>query len=122
MEESFSKFNSWLRKYKKDIPKSEVTYLKRMCFLCGPNGAINFPQLYLLLKIHKTPLATRPIVSVSGSPLHGLAHWTDHQLQPIACSIDSDIQSSFNLVKKLQVLQADMPLPATALQCCGNVH
>ncbi len=115
MEESFSKFNSWLRKYKKDIPKSEATYLKRTCFLRGPNGAINFPQLYLLLKIHKTPLATRPIVLVSGSPLHGLACWTDRQLQPIACSTDSYIQSSFDLVKKLQVLQADKPLPATAL-------
>jgi len=115
MEESFSKFNSWLRKYKKDIPKSEATYLKRTCFLRSPNGAINFPQLYLLLKIHKTPLATRPIVSISSSPLHGLARWTDHQLQPITCSTDSYIQCSFDLVKKLQVFQADKPLPATAL-------
>jgi len=75
--DSHKRFTQWLTKYRKEISKSEATYLKQTCILRGPKGNIRYPQLYLLAKVHKTPLATRPIVSVSGSPLHGLARWAD---------------------------------------------
>ena len=32
---------------------------------------LNFAQFHLLFKIHKTPVKTGPIISVSGSFLHG---------------------------------------------------
>jgi len=113
--ETHTQFERWLCKYAKVIPKTEAKYLRRTCILLDKDGKINFPQLYLLAKIHKDPFSTRPIVSVSGSPLHGLAHWVDRQLQPLAQSIPSYIKSSFEFVKKIQLQQATMPFPATAL-------
>jgi len=67
------------------------------------------------MKIHKQPLSTRPIISISGSPLHSLARWADHQLQPLVRSIPSFITSSYALVKKLQAQQETNPFPPTAL-------
>jgi len=77
MKETHDFFLRWLRKYRKEIPKTEATYLQRTCKLYGPDGTINYPQFYLLMKIHKASLTTRPIISVSSSPLHGLARWAD---------------------------------------------
>ena len=37
--------------------------------------------LYLLPKIHKTPLKTRPIISYSGSACSGIAKWLDVKLK-----------------------------------------
>jgi len=110
-----TQFERWLRKYAKVIPKTEAKYLCRTCILLDKDGKINFPQLYLLAKIHKDPFSTHPIVSVSGSPLHGLARWADWQLQPLAQSIPSYIKSLFEFVKKIQLQQATMPFPTTAL-------
>jgi hypothetical protein len=39
-----------------------------------------FPHFYLTFKIHKTPLKTRPTISVSGSLLHSLGGWLENQL------------------------------------------
>ena len=86
--------SSWLRQYKDILPKNEYTYLQRTHKLHDEKGNIAFPQFYLLAKIHKNPTATRPIVSISGSLLHGLGHWSDRQLQPYGCAIPSFIQSS----------------------------
>jgi len=113
--ETHTLFECWLRKYTKVIPKTEAKYLRRTCILLSKDGKINFPQLYLLAKIHKDPFSTCPIVSVSGSPLHGLACWADRQLQPMAQSIPSYIKSSFEFVQKIQLQQATTPFPATAL-------
>ena len=63
------------------------------------------------MKVHKTPLKTRPVVSCSGSLLHSLGVWLDTMLQPIATSLPSFIASSYDLKEALQ----EMPLlPANA--------
>jgi hypothetical protein len=70
-----------------------------------------YPHFYLTFKIHKTPLKTRPIVSVSGSLLHALGRWLDNQLQPLVRTLPSFIASSWELKNHLETLPA---LPAHA--------
>ena len=66
---------------------------------------------YLLAKIHKHPLKTRPIVSVSGSILFGLGKWVDYILQDLIKQYPTYfpfyIQSSTELVQQLKHL--DLP-------------
>jgi hypothetical protein len=70
-----------------------------------------YPHLYLTFKIHKLPLKTRPIVSVSGSLLHALGRWVDIQLQPLLRRLPSFIASSTELKQCLERLP---PLPSHA--------
>jgi len=114
MRQTSDAISSWLRKYKKVIPKHEYTYLKRTHRLYNNKGEIAFPQFYLLAKIHKTPMDTRPIVSVVGSLLHGLGRWADRQLQTPGRSIPSYIKSSIDYLARLRRLQEEKPFPPTA--------
>jgi hypothetical protein len=91
----------WLRKYKGALRPSERKFL---------NHHINanedpFPVFYLTLKVHKTPLKTRPIVSTSGSLLYGLGVWIDDKLQQIATVQKSYFKSSFDLKTELVARQ-----------------
>ena len=61
----------------KDIGSfQDAKYLLRSTQVKDP-----FPYLYLLAKVHKLPLKTRPIISASGSLLYGLGRWVDKCLQ-----------------------------------------
>ena len=65
-------------------------------------------QLYLLAKVHKTPLATRPIISVNGTILYGLGQWVDHKLQSLIKEFPERfpyyIKSSQHMVDRIQSL------------------
>ena len=98
----------WMKTYKLVLSKQDKKYLQRSLVM-DPTD-IKFAQFYLTFKIHKTPWKTRPIVSVSGSLLHGLGKWIDTQLQPIGQATPSFINSSYSLVKILKSLPV---LPAT---------
>jgi hypothetical protein len=68
-------------------------------------------RFYLTMKVHKKPLATRPIVSTIGSPLYGLSKWVDYWLQQVARKVPSYLRDSFDTKCKLQALG---PLPTNA--------
>jgi hypothetical protein len=68
-------------------------------------GVDAFAEFYALIKIHKTPIATRPSISQSGSLLHGLGRWVDQQLKPLVHHLPCYIKSSATLKKKLETLQ-----------------
>ena len=97
---------SFISKYKPYLQKSDVKFLERTFEVIDP-----FPKFYITAKVHKCPWRTRPIVSISGSQLHGLGQWVDHILQPYARSIPSYIKSSHALKKLLMELP---PLPSNA--------
>ena len=56
------------------------------------------------MKVHKTPLKIRPVVSCSGSLLHPLGVWIDTALQPIATTLTSFIASSYDLKEALETI------------------
>jgi hypothetical protein len=98
--------HDWLHDYKHKLPKNEYAFLARHLKNCQhPFGAF-----YILLKIHKTPIAERPVVSFSGSLLHALATWCDSKLQPLAQAQRSYIKSS----EELKNLLCAFDLPPNA--------
>ena len=81
---------------------ADSTFIRRSLDVSEPLSAF-----YALIKIHKDPIVTRPIISQSGSILHGLGRWTDQQLQPFCRKLSSYINSSFALIVHLKNLQLD---------------
>ena len=63
-----------------------------------------FCVFYGLAKVHKTPLATRPVVSYSGSTCWALGVWIDSKLQHVAKQQASYFRDSFSLKEDLSSL------------------
>ena len=102
------KIQKFLYQNRKLLPKEAIRYIRTKTKECTDP----FPKLYLLMKVHKQPLKTRPVVSCTGSLLHPLGVWLDTALQPIATSLPSFIASSYDLKEALNDLP---PLPEGAL-------
>ena len=92
--------NLWMKTHKANISKLEKKYLDD----CVKRQDNPFPFFYALAKVHKQPLKTRPIVSVSGSLLQGIALWADCKLQPIAKKGRAYFRDSFTLKQELDKL------------------
>ena len=93
--------SSWLAKHKGDLTCSERRYISTETDQCLDP----FPYFYLTMKVHKTPLKTRPIVSCSGSLLYSLGIWVDDKLQKVAQQQKAYFKSSFDLQKELVRLE-----------------
>lgn len=93
-------FTDWLRRFKPLIPPEEHKYLTHYI------GTVKdpFPFFYILMKIQKIPLKSRPIVSYSGSFFYGLGVWVDHYLKQVAVTLRSYLKSSFELRSQLDAL------------------
>ena len=90
----------WLGTHKEELNKQEYEYIRyHTSRVHDP-----MPYFYLLMKVHKTPLKTRPIVSFSGSLFHSLGVWIDTHLQAVAKSFPSYLQSSFDLLQDFKSL------------------
>ena len=59
-------------------------------------------QLYFLKKIHKNPIAVRPIVSGCGGPTERISQLVDLHLKPFVPKIESYIRDSGHLINILQ--------------------
>jgi hypothetical protein len=106
MEAIKSTLDAFILKYKDELCKPDIIFLERTKIVKDP-----FPKFYITAKIHKNPWTTRPIVSVSGSLLHGIGRWVDKILQPFAKAIPSYIKSSAELTTILSSLP---PIPSNA--------
>ena len=95
------RLDDWITRHEKELNDQELKYLKyHRSKVQDP-----LPYFYLLMKVHKTPLKTRPIVSFSGSLFHSLGVWIDTHLQAVAKSFPSYLQSSFDLLKDFKTLR-----------------
>ena len=70
----------WITKYKDILSPMETKFLKKTL----EANKEPFGFFYLLPKLHKTPICTRPVISGSGSLLHPLGTWVDSKLQQVA--------------------------------------
>ena len=61
-------------------------------------------QLYFLKKIHKNPIAVRPIVSGCGGPTEKISQLIDLQLQPCVPKIKSYIKDSGHMIRLIENL------------------
>ena len=80
---------------------------------------------YLLPKIHKTPLKTRPIISYSGSVCSGIAKWLDVELKKILPHLPYIATSSKTVVQELRAQQFDpgtLLLTMDAVSMYTNIH
>lgn len=69
-----------------------------------------FGYFYLLYKLHKSPLKTRPVCSDCASLPHALGQWVDEMLQPLVKAQHTYFRDSFVLKRELDKLK----LPANA--------
>jgi hypothetical protein len=91
-----SSIQEFLETYSSSLSDRDAQFIQRSLTVEEP-----LCEFYILAKIHKEPWATRPIISQSGSLLHGLGRWVDQQLQPICAKLATYIKSSFDLKSKI---------------------
>lgn len=68
-------------------------------------------QLYFLKKIHKNPIAVRPIVSGCGGPTEKISQFIDLHLQPFIPTIHSYVKDSGHIIQILE--QTKIPTNCT---------
>jgi hypothetical protein len=116
MDLAQKKYKAWRRKYNNMLTTPEKTFLNRTTTLKKPNGEYRFPVFYGTAKVHKNKLATRPIISCSGSYLEGLGKWCDRKLQPFGRATKAYLSSSRDLLEKLRRIP-DLPPTAKLFTC-----
>merc|ERR1711920_351963 len=112
---------TWLKRYKTQLNKKERKFIKASL---RKEYESLFGTFYLTMKVHKTPLETRPIVSCSGSILECLGKWIDYYLQKAAVRQPSYVKNSSELKKELCRLNvpANAKLfTADAKSMCTNI-
>ena len=101
--------HEWIEKYKKTIlTKDEYRFITQS--VDEVSMETPFSTFYATLKVHKSPLKTRPIVSYSGSLLYSLGVWVDSKLQIAAKSQPAYFKDSLKLKQELTQLE----LPSNA--------
>jgi hypothetical protein len=101
----YADIDNFIKEYTGTMSEEDTKYLTTMYKKFNSetnNTLVCMAKFYLLFKLHKAPLATQPIVAVSGSILEGLGKWLDNQLQPICRSFPTFLGSSLDLVRDLR--------------------
>ena len=99
-----SDIHAWTLRNRKFIDDDAVRYIRRKLETALEDP---FGYFYLLIKLHKTPISTRPVCSDCGSLTHPLGKWVDLKLQPIVRSQWTYFKNSLALKQDL----AQMILP-----------
>ena len=103
---------TWISKFRKHLDDDSVKFIRKQMSAAMEDP---FGYFYLLYKIHKTPIKTRPVVSDCASVTHSLGKWVDVMLQPFAQDLPSFFKDSFELKKTLNTI--NVPPGARLFTC-----
>ena len=78
LESIRDKVNIFLNTHSDKLTKQEKKFISYFNEYKDAEKA--FSHFYLLFKVHKDELGTRPIISLSGTILYGLSVWVDEKL------------------------------------------
>ena len=98
----------WTRKYRSDLGDNTADYIQDKIKQARNDP---FSYFYLLAKLHKSPISTRPVCSDCASLPHSVGKWVDRQLQPIVKKQHTYFKNSFELKQLFDTME---PLPANA--------
>ena len=101
-EELRLEIRRWLIKFSNSVELDARNYIRSKL---DETESDPFGYFYLLYKIHKSPLKTRPVCSDCASTPHALGIWVDSMLQPIVKAMPSYFKDSFTLTKILRKLK-----------------
>jgi hypothetical protein len=109
----FTEIYQWTQKHYRMceyLPKDATDYI---WYWIQKNHSDPFGYFYLSIKIHKSPLSTRPVCSDCTSLIHPLGKWLDQILQPIIASQPFYFKDSFTL--KQEINKPVLPLNASII-------
>ena len=101
VDETRAMVDKWLTRHKAVTSVME----RRFVQLSIINNKHPLPMFYATMKVHKTPLKTRPIVSCSGTLLENLGVWVDRKLQAFLPLFTSYFRSSADLKAEMEDLE-----------------
>ena len=92
---------NWTLKHTKALPKEVKAYIRKKLEMAmvDPYG-----YFYLLYKLHKDPVSTRPVCSDCASLPHALGQWVDETLQPIVQAQDTYVKDSYSFKTEISKL------------------
>lgn len=91
---------------------------ERILKSCDKSPENSAAKFYLLMKMHKSPPAGRPIVSTIGSPTYFASKYVDYMLKPLLRHIPSYVESSQHLIYQLETTA----FPADCHICCADIE
>ena len=95
----------WTRDHRHTLDDDTVNYIRRHIEKTRTDP---FGYFYLLIKLHKQPISTRPVCSDCASLPHALGKWIDKQLQPI-------VQKQPTYFKNSSDLKSLLDTPSTCI-------
>jgi hypothetical protein len=91
----------WTCRFSKTLDIDTVKYIRHQLDKTSKDP---FRYFYLLVKLHKSPISTRPVCSDCASLPHTLGKWVDIQLQPIVQDQATYFKDSYKLKRMLDKL------------------
>jgi len=92
----------WTLQHRRDLEDNTIHYIRDHVEKARKDP---FGYFYLLAKLHKTPVSTRPVCSDCASLPHSVGKWVDRQLQPIVQKQHTYFKNSFELKELLDTME-----------------
>ena len=107
IDDLWKEIHTWTVRHRNSLPDDTVNFIREHMdkSMADPIG-----YFYLLIKLHKLPIAGRPVCSDCGSLPHALGRYVDNALQPIVQDQALYFKNSAELKTELESLT----LPANA--------